>query len=214
MNVADRVLWTLEELVERGVAELGGTGYAGVSSGRVRDVPDLRTIRYYTTLGLVDRPVAVRNRKGLYGRRQLLQLVAIKRLQARGMSLAAIQECLLGLTDAALRQLVDAQQAAPSRGEASRVGMLSTESRAGAFWKTPATMFAAHTAPSAVLNDEAATEPIAAVLAVHLGDDMVLSLAPRRALEQEDLRLIRTAAAPLIEMLKLRGLIEVGPLQP
>ncbi len=203
-------LWTLDELVERVAAELGGAGYAGVSSGRVRDVPDLRTIRYYTTLGLVDRPVAVRNRKGLYGRRHLLQLVAIKRLQARGMSLAAIQECLLGITDAALRQLVEAQQAAPSRSEASRVKILSTESRADAFWKAPATMAATHTAPSAVVDSEPAKTPSGAVLAVHLGDDMVLSLAPRRPLEQEDLRLMRTAAASLIEMLKLRGLIEVG----
>ena len=68
-------------------------------------MPDLRTIRYYTTLGLLDRPAAMRGRTALYGPRHLLQLVAIKRLQARGLSLAAVQERVVGLSDAALRRL-------------------------------------------------------------------------------------------------------------
>ena len=91
---------------------LGGPGYEGVPSGRVRDVPDLRTIRYYTTLGLLDRPAAMRGRTALYGPRHLLQLVAIKRLQARGLSLAAVQERVVGLSDAALRRLAAAEAAA------------------------------------------------------------------------------------------------------
>ena len=91
---------------------LGGPGYDGVSSGRVRDVPDLRTIRYYTTLGLLDRPAEMRGRTALYGRRHLLQLVAIKRLQARGLSLAEVQERVVGLSDAALRRLAAAEAVA------------------------------------------------------------------------------------------------------
>ena len=46
-------------------------------------VPDARTIRYYATLGLIDRPEAFRGRTALYGARHLSQLVAIKRLQAK-----------------------------------------------------------------------------------------------------------------------------------
>ena len=80
-------------------------------SGRVRDVPDLRTIRYYTTLGLLDRPAAMRGRTALYGSRHLLQLAAIKRLQARGLSLAAVQERVVGISDASLRRLVAAAAA-------------------------------------------------------------------------------------------------------
>src|SRR5215470_6793752 len=98
------LLWTLDELCAQ-VALALAVDYAGAGNGRVRDVPDRRTIRYYTTLGLVDRPAAMRGRTALYGRRHLLQLVAIKRLQAHGLSLAEVQERLLGLTDAALARL-------------------------------------------------------------------------------------------------------------
>ena len=97
-------LWTLDELCDRVEPRLA-VDYAGQASGRVRDVPDRRTIRYYTTLGLIDRPAAMRGRTALYGVRHLLQLAAVKRLQAQGLSLAEVQERLVGLTDAALREL-------------------------------------------------------------------------------------------------------------
>lgn len=105
MKDTEETLWTIDELGDRVALELGGPGYEGVPSGRMRDVPDLRTIRYYTTLGLLDRAAAMRGRTALYGPRHLLQLVAIKRLQARGLSLAAIQKRVVGLSDAALRRL-------------------------------------------------------------------------------------------------------------
>src|SRR3954468_17018908 len=91
-------LWTIDELCGR-VALALSVDYAGQASGRVRDVPDRRTIRYYTTLGLIDRPAEWRGRTALYGRRHLLQLVAIKRLQTHGLALAEIQARLLGLND-------------------------------------------------------------------------------------------------------------------
>jgi hypothetical protein len=99
-------LWTIEELSAE-VARALATGYEGAASGRVRDVPDLRTIRYYTTLGLIDRPAAMRGRTALYGPRHLLQLVAIKRLQARGLSLAQVQEQLLAASDVMLGRLAN-----------------------------------------------------------------------------------------------------------
>src|SRR5260370_30319007 len=95
---------TLEALAAR-VALALAADYAGQANGRVRDVPDPRTIRYYTTLGLIDRPAAWRGRTALYGRRHLLQLVAIKRLQAHGLALAEVQDRLLGQTDAALAEV-------------------------------------------------------------------------------------------------------------
>jgi DNA-binding transcriptional MerR regulator len=91
-------LWTLEQLSDR-VADLLTNGYEGQQNGRVRELPNGRTIRWYTTIGLVDRPLATRGRVALYGRRHALQLAAIKQLQARGMSLAEIQERLLGISD-------------------------------------------------------------------------------------------------------------------
>ncbi|MFL6119907.1 MerR family transcriptional regulator [Actinophytocola sp.] len=91
-------LWTLEQLSDR-VADLLADGYEGQRNGRVRELPNGRTIRWYTTIGLVDRPLATKGRVALYGRRHALQLAAIKRLQARGMALAEVQERLLGASD-------------------------------------------------------------------------------------------------------------------
>ena len=71
---------TLPDLVDA-LRELLAEGYSGTRSGRVRDLPDARTIRWYQTLGLVDRPAHFRGRTALFGRRHLLQLAAIKKLQ-------------------------------------------------------------------------------------------------------------------------------------
>ena len=46
---------------------------------------------------------------------------------------------------------------------------------------------------------------------VPLEAGLVLSLAAARKLDEDDLRVIRMAAAPLIEILRLRGLIDDGP---
>src|SRR5580700_2008194 len=102
MNATEAV-WTLDELCAQ-VALALAVDYAGAGNGRVRDLPDRRTIRYYTTLGLIDRPAEMRGRTALYGRRHLLQLVAIKRLQTQGQTLAELQQRLLGLSNRALKQ--------------------------------------------------------------------------------------------------------------
>src|SRR3954468_20845544 len=96
--------WTIDELGAAVTAALA-EGHDGAPNGRIRDVPDLRTTRYYTTLGLLDRPAEMRGRTALYGPRHLLQLVAVKKLQAGGLSLAQVQERLAGATEAALREL-------------------------------------------------------------------------------------------------------------
>src|SRR4051794_40462102 len=95
-------MWTLDDLVVRVGAALAAE-YAGAPNGRVRDLPDRRAIRWYTTIGLVDRPLGMRGRTALYGPRHLLQLVAIKRRQADGRALAEIQAELTGATDEELR---------------------------------------------------------------------------------------------------------------
>jgi hypothetical protein len=91
-------MWTIDELVERVGAALTAE-YPGAPNGRVRDVPDRRAVRWYATTGLVDRPSAMRGRTALYEARHLLQLVAVKRLQADGRTLAEIQAELAGATD-------------------------------------------------------------------------------------------------------------------
>lgn len=197
MKNGDEILWTIDELGERVAGVLLGPGYEGVPSGRVRDVPDLRTIRYYTTVGLLDRPAAMRGRTALYGERHLLQLVAIKRLQAQGLSLAAVQERVVGLSSKGLRRLAAAEGTA-ARGDVSAPAAASGE-RGESFWRVQ---------PEPDEERAAAESP--GVRSVPLEAGLVLTLAGGRKLDDDDLRVIRMAAAPLIEILRLRGLIEVS----
>lgn len=96
-------MWTIEELTR--VAErVLRQDYWGQPSGQAAELPNLRTVRYYTTLGLLDRPV-MRGRIAYYTRRHLAQLVAIKRLQAEGLTLAQVQQRLYGLPDDALERI-------------------------------------------------------------------------------------------------------------
>jgi DNA-binding transcriptional MerR regulator len=77
------------------------------ADGRVAAAPDARTVRYYGTLGLVDRPSIV-EREARYGRRHVLQLVAIKALQSGGLPLAEIQARLYGRSNSELETLLNA----------------------------------------------------------------------------------------------------------
>jgi DNA-binding transcriptional MerR regulator len=97
-------MWTAEELAALATQALGG---ARVGDGRVTGVPDPRLIRWYTTIGLLDRPTIAAGRVARYGSRHLLQVVAVKRLQAQGMPLAQIQARLAGATDDQLRGVAD-----------------------------------------------------------------------------------------------------------
>jgi DNA-binding transcriptional MerR regulator len=183
--------WTLDELCGR-VGSALADDYGGVPSGRVRDVPDRRAVRYYTTLGLIDRPAAMLGRTALYGPRHLLQLVAIKRLQAQGLSLRDVQERLLGASDADL--------AAVARLPTEPPGPTTPEPRE--FWKEAPAM-AGPAAP-------AESEPTSAVRAVPLGGEALLVLAATRELAPDDRDAIRAAAQPLLQLLASRRLVRPG----
>jgi DNA-binding transcriptional MerR regulator len=86
------------------------------ANGRVRDVPNERLVRWYVTVGLVDPPLSRRGRVARYGRRHLLQLVAVKRRQAEGRSLAEIQAELAGATDEALAAVARVPDMPPAPG--------------------------------------------------------------------------------------------------
>ena len=79
----DQTLLTLHEL-EAAVSQALSINYAPPRNGQIRALPNARALRYYTSLGLIDRPALMRGRTALYGRRHLLQVVAIKRLQESG----------------------------------------------------------------------------------------------------------------------------------
>lgn len=105
MKVQELEMEVRKELERLGLAE-------AQADGRVAGVPDARTIRYYTTLGLLDRPTIV-GREARYGRRHVLQIAAIKALQSESIPLAKIQERLYGRTDAELEAILASVQPKP-----------------------------------------------------------------------------------------------------
>jgi DNA-binding transcriptional MerR regulator len=232
-------IWTLDELTERVGAALS-VGYHGQPSGRVRDLPDRRAIRWYTTIGLVDRPAAMRGRTALYGPRHLLQLAAIKRLQARGLPLVAIQAQLAGATDAQLARVAQVPEEAlpapvpPPRQPATRDGLPTTHAaptapappagtaaapalgagtaRPARFWRErPVAAATPATAATADLAGPDGGDAVVTTLrGVRLGEGATLLLEPARPLDAADLRAILDAARPLLEALRARGL-DGGP---
>jgi DNA-binding transcriptional MerR regulator len=177
-------LWTLDELTAQVALALGLDG-PRQASGRVRDVPDRRTIRYYGTLGLVDPPVSFRGRTALYGQRHLSQLVAIKRLQARGLTLTEVQQRMLGLTDAKLRELA----ALPESPTESTAPATETDEP---FWK-------AEPAAPAVKEDAPRS-----LTAVPLAAGVTLLVEGIATLDEHDMAALRASAAPLLRLLAQR----------
>ena len=70
------------------------------ASGQAGEVVTERNIRFYRTTGLVDAPEG-----GGYGEKHLLQIIAIRILQAQGLPLRRIRELLFGRSLAELREV-------------------------------------------------------------------------------------------------------------
>ncbi len=181
-------LWTLEQLSDH-VADLLANGYEGPRNGRVRELPNGRTIRWYTTIGLVDRPLATKGRVALYGWRHALQLAAIKVLQAEGMSLAEIQERLLGASDEDLAGIAKTQ-----------MDIVHTPAGAGIrlddkFWL--------HRQDHHTKNDTVTN----VVPAFRVGDSVTVLLdGTTRPLDEADLAQLTAAAQPLLDAIDRLGL--------
>lgn len=185
--------WTLDEMVGRVAAALDSPAYPGAPNGRVRDLPDRRVVRWYTTTGLVDRPT-IQGRTAVYTTRQLLQIVAVKRLQAQGFSLAEIQAELAGATDKKLRTIAavpdEVIEAAPVHDSPLQ------PARRTRFWADPPTV----PVPNGDRNDSVTT-----LTAVSLPGGALLLLPARP--DEADIGAIRAAAQPLLELLADRGLL-------
>ncbi|MEU8235024.1 MerR family transcriptional regulator [Actinoplanes sp. NPDC048967] len=205
----------MDELVER-VRQALAAEYPGAPNGRVRDMPDRRAIRWYTTTGLVDRPAGMRGRTALYGPRHLLQLVAVKRRQAEGHSLAAIQAELAGASDA---ELAVAARVPESLLIVTDEAVVADGPARPRFWA--AAPAAANAAPEPAAGS-AAAQPVAAgaevaaakaglpaaarpVGGVALGGGAILVLPVRPG--AADYEAIATAARPLLDLLAARGLL-------
>ena len=133
--------WTIGELAERASTALAPTARL---NGRVRDVPNERLIRWYSTIGLLDPPSARRGRIALYGRRHLLQLIAVKRRQADGRTIAEIQAELTGAAD----QILEAIARVPETPDET-AATVATRTPRPRFWaEPPAAPAASLSAPS------------------------------------------------------------------
>jgi len=190
---------TIAELTEA-VSDALASGYGGQSSGRVREVPNLRTIRYYTTLGLLDRPAEMRGRTAYYGRRHLQQLVAIKRLQAEGLSLREIQSRLLAIDDGGLERIAGLKASETSRPAARR-----------AFWKERAAAAPAAPAPAPAMEQasRAAGAPprqmtLRHQISITLAKGVTLVLDDEHQLSPHDADALSSAAEPLLALLATR----------
>ncbi len=181
--------WTLPELVAQVAERIAAL--PPPKNGQVRAVPDDRTVRYYGTIGLLDRPLAMRGRTALYGPRHLAQVIAIKRLQSTGKSLAEIGELWPSLDDPTLARMSGVTLAAMGKRGARKE-----------FWKQ---------APVSTRDAEPPRPPAAPVeLRVQLASGLALIIAvdssAALALSTADVRAIRAAAAPLVTELENRRL--------
>lgn len=203
--------WTLAELVGRAAQALADADVRA-PNGRITQLPDARMIRWYATIGIVDKPSGFRGRTALYGHRHLLQLLAIKRLQAQGLPLAEIQGRLTGATEATLRGIAGPDGGPPkssppksSPARSRRAGSdptLSTvdESRPR-FWaaRPPVEVAADAKSPAG------AKSPQGTLHGVGLAGGAML-LVPA-SVHPDQVAAIRRAAQPLLEYLSTLGLL-------
>lgn len=219
--------YTIDELAEQAARALA-VGYDGPADARARAVPDLRTLRYYTTLGLLDRPVEMRGRTALYARRHLLQIVAIKRLQADGLALAEIQAELAGITDTRLERVARVSASAPPPPTAIEAAVEAADAPER-FWarSSPPPAFPGAwdvgrsallpAAPQGVAAPATRNVPSSApppgarhagdlIAAIRLGDGVTLLVDTGRVVSAPDIDALRAAAAPLTRALADRGL--------
>jgi len=196
--------WRLDELVQRSryLLALLPSGEGG--SRRVRWQPDARLVRYYTTLGLLDRPVELRGRTAYYHDRHLLQLLAIKTLQALGLSLQTVQTKLAGMPDAELAQQIglppDWAEQLAATGAAPMVSRIAepvpTLSNPARFWEHAP----AESTPVGSLAPAPAL-PITELLAMTLTPGVQL-LIDRRRYPQLDVNDLRDASRALCDRLR------------
>jgi DNA-binding transcriptional MerR regulator len=191
-------------------------------NGRIRDVPNERLVRWYVTVGLVDPPLSRRGRVAQYGRRHLLQLVAVKRRQAEGRSLAEIQAELAGATDENLAAVARVPGTPPAPEASAAPGRFwarqpvraerAAEERADRAAAEPAAAEPAAAEPAAAAHGGAAERggvvaPGGLVRGVRLAPGVTLLLdGGGREPDPDDVLEILNAAGPLLAELTRRRL--------
>lgn len=216
--------YTIAELADASAAALDALGIAA-RNGQVRDRPDVRTIRYYGTLGLIDPPAEMTGRTARYGGRHLLQVLAVKAVQARGDSLAYAQRTLVGASDEELRSAIGpglpaALAAVPAPAlAAAQEGKDARRAAGHPFWLTspapPAAAAVPAAGPSAEITEFRTAEPghtgmPRPFVAVPLDAGATL-LIEGSAVGAIDAAALRGAAGPLLAYLTEAGLLPGPP---
>lgn len=124
---------TLDEVVEESDAVLRETATRQTRYA-VSERPDTRTIRYYTTRGLLPKPLSYDGGRARYGYGHLVRLLAIKRMQSEHMTLEQIARALEGKSIDELEHLAglkahDQERALPAGGFVPRPRALSLGAR-------------------------------------------------------------------------------------
>ncbi len=212
---------------------LQGSGYSPAESKRIRAVPDTRTIRYYTTLGLIDRPAEMRGRTALYEPQHVMQLVAIKRLQAANQTLSDIQARLVGITPKQLSKLADlpddfwpsaqrhlarkpSNPAAVAESPAVSTSTLSTTDQDAdefrEFWDQPAAL--PHSIPLAAQATSGSSDSLRRWISFEPMPGLKILLEGSPDLDSVDIAKLRTATQPLLNELLRQGLLKAASLPP
>jgi hypothetical protein len=171
----------------------------------------------------------MRGRTALYGRSHLAQLVAIKRLQAGGLTVAAVQERLLGADESAIEEIamlpddlddlvaaVDADSEAASTGSKSQPAQTAQTAQPAQpaqpaprsrFWATPAATLLPEEAPARTTTTPPA-DAAPLVPGIRLAAEVTLLLPPGRVPDAAARAAITEAARPLLDLLERLGLSE------
>ncbi|HEX8552924.1 MAG TPA: MerR family transcriptional regulator [Abditibacteriaceae bacterium] len=117
----DRTVFSLEEFVAVLNELLPRHLPEGRGDDRVRDLVNIRLVRYFATTGLLDEPLK-QGREARYTYRHLLQLLVIRRLMAMGHTTSTVKQMTAGRDDAQLEALLhgEAHFAIESRAPSDR----------------------------------------------------------------------------------------------
>lgn len=91
---------------------------------KVTEMPTERTIRYYLSHRLLDRPLGRKGTASIFGYRHLLQVLVIKYLQSQYLPLKKIGSVMGGLSNRELEQLLPEGQAGRAPRKPPFAGMI------------------------------------------------------------------------------------------
>lgn len=172
---------------------------AGVeqTNGQVSVAPTERTLRYYRTRGLLDPPAGHRGRTALYVRRHVLQVLAIKRLQAADVPLHEVQQRLVGRSDAELAGIAGVDLSTIERSEEASRPVSVTAATRGFWTHRPAVAAGETTAPPTFHR----------IAGLQLDSGVRLTFPATRELTESDRDALTAALAGVVTCLHERRLV-------